>query len=80
VSTWYKVWIVIKGYEETYFGEVYDPVGKQTVFRYVISLIVRYGWNMDHLDRVTVFLNLGINADDIYITLPEDWPQGLNAT
>jgi hypothetical protein len=78
-STRYKARLVIKGYEQTDFGETYAPVGKLTTFRYLISLIGRYGWNMDHLDVVTAFLNPEIDDDDIYITLPEGWPEGLNA-
>jgi len=78
-SIWYKARLVIKGYEQTDFGETYAPVGKLTTFRYLISLIRRYGWNMDHLDVVTAFLNPEIDDDDIYITLPEGWPEGLNA-
>ena len=78
-STQYKAWLVITGYEQTDFGETYAPVGKLTTFRYLISLIGRYGWNMNHLDVVTAFLNLEIDDDDIYMTLPEGWPEGLNA-
>jgi len=76
-STWYKARLVIKGYEQTDCGETYAPVGKLTMFRYLISLIARYGSNMDHLDVVTAFLNPKID-DDIYMTLPEEWPEGLN--
>jgi len=72
-----KAHLVIKGYEQTDFGETYAPVGKLTRFPYLISLIVRYGRNMDHLDVVTAFINPEID-DDIYMTLPERWPEGLN--
>jgi hypothetical protein len=34
---------------------------------------------MDHLDVVTAFLNPEIDDDDIYMTLTEGWPEGLNA-
>jgi len=80
VSTQYKAQLGIMGYVQTDFGETYAPVGKETTYRYLISLIGRYGWNMDHLDIVTAFLNPGINDDDIYMTLPEGWPEGLNAS
>ena len=42
-SIWYKAWLVIKGYEQTDFGETYAPVGKLTTFQYLISLIASYG-------------------------------------
>jgi len=78
-STQFKAWLVIQGYEQTDFGETYAPVGKLTTFWYLISLSARYGWNMDHLDVVTAFLNPEIDDDNIYMTLPEGWPEGLNA-
>jgi len=31
------------------------------------------------LDEVTAFLNPEVDDDDIYMTLPEGWPEGLNA-
>jgi len=34
---------------------------------------------MDHLDVVTAFQNPEIDNDDIYMTLPKGWPEGLNA-
>jgi hypothetical protein len=77
----YKARLVIKGYEQTDFGEIYAPFGKATTFRYLISLIGKYGteWNMDHIDIVTAFLNPKIDDDDIYMTRPESWPEGSNA-
>jgi len=77
-STQYKARLVIKGYEQTDFGATYAPVGRLTTFRYLISPIRRYEWNMDHLDVVTTFINPEIDDDDIYMTLPEGWPEGLN--
>jgi hypothetical protein len=74
----YKARLVIKGYEQTDFGETYAPVGKLTTFRYFISLVGEYGWNIDHLDVFTAFLNPEVDDDDIYMTLPEGWPEGLN--
>jgi len=74
----YKARLVITGYEQTDFGETYAPVGKLTTFRYLISLIAKYGWNIDHLDVATAFLNPGVDDDDIYRTLPAGWPDGLN--
>jgi len=48
----YKARLVIKGYVQTDIHETYAPVGKLTTFRYLISLIGRSGWNIDHLDVV----------------------------
>jgi len=71
-STWYNARLVIKGYEQTDFGQTCATVGKSSTFRYLISLIRRYGWNMSHLDVVTTFLNPDIGNDNIHITLPND--------
>jgi len=75
----YKARLVINGYEQTDFGETYAPVGKLPTFRYLISLVGKHGWNIAHLDVVTAFLNPEVDDDDIYMTLPEEWPEGLNA-
>jgi hypothetical protein len=61
----YKACLVIKGYEQTDFGETDAPVGKLTTFRYLISRVGKYGWNIDHLDVVTAFLNPEVDDDDI---------------
>jgi len=78
-STRYKARLVIKGYKQTDFGETYAAVGKLTTFQYLIYLIGRYRWKMDHLDVVTAFLNPKIDDDDICMTLPEGWPESLKA-
>jgi len=77
-SIWYKAWLVIEGYEQMDFSETYATVGKLTMFWYLITLIGRYGWTMDQLDVVTAFLIPGIEDDDIYMTPPEGWTEGLN--
>jgi len=72
----YKADLVIKAYEQTDFGETYAPVGKLTTIRYLISLVGRCGWNIDHLDVTTAFLKPDVDDDDIYLVLPEGWPEG----
>jgi hypothetical protein len=67
----YKACLVIKGYKQTDSGETYAPVGKLTTFQYLILMVGKHGWNIDHLDVVTAFLNPEIDDDDIYMTLPE---------
>ena len=74
----YKTRLVIKGYEQTDFGETYAPVGKLTTSQYLISLVGKHGWIIDHLDMVTAFLNPEVDDDDIYTTLPEGSPQEIN--
>jgi len=46
----YKARLVIKGYEQTDFGETHTPVRKLTTLRYLISLVERCGCNVDHVE------------------------------
>jgi hypothetical protein len=68
---------VIKGYEQTNFRETNAPVSKFTTFRYLVSLIGKHGWNINHWDVVSAFLNAEDDDEDIYMTLPEGWLEGL---
>jgi len=61
----YKARLVFRGYEQTDFRETYAPVGKLTTFQYLISLVRKHGWNIDHLDVVTALLNPEVDDDDI---------------
>jgi hypothetical protein len=78
-STQYKARLVIKGYKQTAFGEMYAPVGKLTTLRYLISLIGRYELTMDLFDIVSAFLNPEIDDEDIYMTLPGGCQERLDA-
>jgi hypothetical protein len=76
-STGYKGQLVLKGKERTHFGEIYAPVGKVTKMRYLTSPI-RSDWsNLAHLDVVTDFLLTKIDDGNIYLTMPETWPEEL---
>jgi hypothetical protein len=61
----------IKDYEQTDCGETYALVGTLTTVRNVSSLDAKHGWNIDHLDVVTAFLNSEVDDNNIYMTLPE---------
>ena len=79
MSTQYKAWLVITGYEQTEFIETCAPVGKLTAFRYLISVILTCGWKIRHMDTVSAFPNPEIDDDVIYMTLPDACTDGLNA-
>jgi len=77
-STRYKARLVIKGYEQKEgidYDETYAPVSKMATFRLVLALAAQYGWNVDHMDVVTAFLNPKIDRDNIYMEMPLgiDW-------
>jgi hypothetical protein len=69
--------LVIRGFEQVEgvdFNDTYAPVGKLTTLRYLLSLSAQNGWQIDHLDVVTAFLNPEVDSD-VYMALPEgiDW-------
>jgi len=77
-STQYKARLVIKGYEQKEgidYDETYAPVSKMATFRLILALAAQYGWDVDHMDMVTAFLNPRIDGDNIYMEMPVgiDW-------
>jgi len=77
-STRYKARLVIKGYEQKEgidYDETYAPVSKMATFRLILALAAQYGWDVDHMDVVTAFLNPKIDRDNIYMEMPLgiDW-------
>jgi len=72
-STQYKARLVIKGYEQKEgidYDETYVPVSKMVTFRLILALAAQYGWDVDHMDVVTAFLNPRIDRDNIYVEMP----------
>jgi len=43
--------------------------------RLILALATQYGWDVDHMDVVTAFLNTRIDRDNIYMEMPLgiDW-------
>jgi len=86
-STHYKARLVIKGYKQKEgidYDETYAPVSKMATFQLVLALAAQYGWDVDHMDVVTDFLNPKIDQDNIYMEMPFgiDWlaPSGSAST
>jgi len=72
-TTRYKALLVIKGYEQKAgidYDETYAPVSKLATFRLLLTLAAQHGWNVDHMDVVTAFLNPKIDRDKICRSLP----------
>jgi hypothetical protein len=74
----YKAHLVIKGYEQTDFGETYALFGRLITFRHLISLVTKYCGKIDHLDVITTIHDPEDNQDNIHMTLPEGRPHCLN--
>jgi len=59
-STRYKAWLVAKGYKQKEgidYDETYTLVSKKATFRLILALAAQYGWDVNHMDVVTAFLN-----------------------
>ena len=72
-STRYKAGLVIKGYaqkEGIDYDETYAPVSKMTTVRLLLALSAQHGWNVDHMDVVTAFLNPKIDRNNIHMATP----------
>jgi hypothetical protein len=70
----FKVRLVIKGYEQVPgidFGETDAPVSKLATLRLLLSIAAEEGWDIDHMDVVTAFLNPEIDNKEIYMAMPE---------
>ena len=67
----HKARLVIKGYEQTAFGETYTPVARLSSFRTLLALSAVFGWEVHHMDVITAFLNPKIDTDDVYMRIPE---------
>jgi hypothetical protein len=74
-STGYKARLVIKGYEQMDYGEMYAPVGKLTTFRLLIILAARNNCKIDRLDVVMAFPNPDVDDNTLFMELPEEWPE-----
>jgi len=84
-STRYKAQLVIKGYEQREgidYDETYALVSKMATFRLILALAAQYGWDVDHMDMVTAFLNPSIDQDNIYMEMPLgiDWLMSSGST
>lgn len=61
------------------FRETYAPARNLATFQYLIPPVGKCHWNIDDLDAVTPSLNPEVDGDDIYMTLPKGWPDGLQS-
>ncbi|GBP38158.1 Retrovirus-related Pol polyprotein from transposon TNT 1-94 [Eumeta japonica] len=69
----FKARLVIKGYAQkkgTDYEEVFSPVVKYSIIRYLISLVARLRLETDRLDAVLAFLQGDIDVE-IYMTQPK---------
>jgi hypothetical protein len=70
----YKARLVIKGYEQTEFGETYAPVARLASLHTLLSMSAISDWQVHQMDVVTAFLNPKIE-EEVFMDLPEglDW-------
>jgi hypothetical protein len=56
----YKAWLVAKGYsqiEGIYFGEIFSHVSKLTSIRFMLSVVIAFDFEVEHMDVKTTFLH-----------------------
>jgi len=75
----YKTCVVIKGYEQMDFAQIYAAFGKLSTVQDIISVVGLSGWNIDYVQFVAAFPNLEVDNDDIYMTLGKVWLEDRNA-
>jgi hypothetical protein len=73
-NTCYKARLVIKGYDQTDFGETFTPVTCLTTFLSLLALAAQASWKIHQMDVVSAFLNLSIH-DTVFMQILEglDW-------
>lgn len=67
-----KAQLVARGFEQQSgvdYDETFAPVVKWSTLRSIIALSVALGWDLQHMDIVTAFLN-GVLSDPVYMKQP----------
>jgi hypothetical protein len=65
----YKARLVEKGYSQVEgidFGEIFSPVAKLTSIRFILSIVVAFDLEVEHMDVKTTFLH-GDLEEEIYM-------------
>jgi hypothetical protein len=69
----YKARLVAKGYSQVNgidFGEIFSPIAKLTSIRFLLSVVVAFDLEVEHVDVKTTFLH-GDLEKEIYMKQPE---------
>ena len=67
--------MVAKGYTQQQgvdFDEVFAPVARLDIIRVILAVAANYGWQVDHLDIKSAFLN-GELREEVYVAQPEEY-------
>jgi hypothetical protein len=67
-----KAWLVAKGYSQVEgidFGENFSPVAKLTSIRFLLSIVVAFDLEVEHMDVKTTFLHRDLE-EEIYMKQP----------
>lgn len=65
----YKARLVVKGYTQEYgvdYDEIFAPVAKMEVVRFLLALVVTNNWLFYHLDLKSAFLN-GKLKEEVFV-------------
>ena len=67
-----KVYLVAKGYAQTYgidYSDTFSPVAKLTYVRFFISLVASHDWDLHQVDIINAFLH-GDLQEEVYMEQP----------
>ncbi|GBP12614.1 Retrovirus-related Pol polyprotein from transposon TNT 1-94 [Eumeta japonica] len=76
--TRYKARLVIKGYKQKKgidYNEIYAPVIRYTLIRYLIGIAAKYNLEIHQMDAITAFLQGDVD-EDIYMSQPPTFDRG----
>ena len=66
-STRYKARLVVRGFEQVAYGEIFAPVARLTTVCMLLAVSALRNWQVHHMDVTTAFLNPSIGDDVVYI-------------
>lgn len=74
----FKARLVVRGYEQKdQIDEIYAPVAKMSTLRLLLSLSVKRGFNVHHMDVETAFLNSDVKSE-VYVSQPDGFIKNEN--
>jgi hypothetical protein len=66
----YKARLITKGYAQRQgvdFEEVFAPVARMEIVRFLLALAAHSGWEVHHMDVKSAFLN-GVLSEEVYVS------------
>jgi hypothetical protein len=68
----FKARLVVKGFEQRDFNEVFSPIVRHTSIRVILAIVALFDLELEQLDVKTAFLH-GDLDEEIYMTQPQSF-------